>query len=184
MALYKSTGHGELSNTDPGVNSLELPAMPELVSVADRAWTAVATGQKVPGYETALDGSEAVIRDVISPTRYSELRLAQHSNGAWYITEVLQRPSLEDEGFGGTVRETASYPLDGKEHTTRTRTFGYFQDDKLLFPEPEVIFGEPVTNTVCERLLGQLREVMGEGQLEQSRASRRPGLLGWLNRNK
>jgi hypothetical protein len=177
MTLYRSIGSGEPEAIAPTVP--ELPHLPELASVADTAWTAVATGQGIRGYETIVDGGEAVIRDPISPTCYREIRLLQTDTGSWYITEVVQRPSLEIEGFAGVVRETIAYPLDGVEPTSRSRTFGRPQGHQLLFPDPEVAFGEPVTDVVCARLLDQLREVTGEQPLVARRSV--PRWRNWLH---
>lgn len=176
MSIYETFDN---SNHNMDQKGPELPHLPELIDAADQTWTAVANGQEIKGYDAGIEGGAAVVRDKISPTRHTELRLAQSAEGSWSVTEALQRPTLEDEGWAGTVRESRTYYLDGSP-TMYAKFQSRLENGKLIDLDPKVEHHEPVDDQTCQRLLGHLHEFLGED--EAARAPKGQGWLRWLGR--
>jgi hypothetical protein len=115
-----------------------------------------------PGFDTTVADGHVYVRKGLTPTRHIEVEVFEQG-GTWYVSERIQRPTLEDEGFGGTVRDTYTYPLNDHEPTTRTRETGVLSQTGLLVNNhEEAAFGDPLDGDACVHVLNSLRAITGE----------------------
>ena len=107
------------------------------------------------------------------------------------IVFQTQRPTYEDEGYGGTVRVTKEYPLAPGQPTSVKKEIGRKQDDGELgdvsLLEPQIIgepldSGEPEQLAEIESLIGAMRFIRGE--YNEGRPRTRAGWLVWLLQNR
>ncbi|HSX34757.1 MAG TPA: hypothetical protein VLF62_03895 [Candidatus Saccharimonadales bacterium] len=130
----------------------------------------VGTPDAFPGFNTTVADGHVYVQKELTPTRYIEVEVFQVDN-TWYVSERVQRPTLEDEGFGGTVRDTVTYPLNSYEPTTRTTEIGVLSQSGLLINNHEdAAFGHPLDTNACVHVFNSLRAITGEQPIVIPRA--------------
>jgi hypothetical protein len=165
-------------NQDPGTVGT-LPHLRPLVETTVQLHAQLAVGRpiEVPGITAEFHDEHAVITHSVSPTTHASVDIFC-VGGTWYIRQETQRPSLETEGMGATVREVKTYPLDEHEFATTERAIGRLQNGgEFAVTSQDVGVTEPLNDAVCVNLLESLRTVSGEYPLVQ-RAPKK----GWLRR--
>jgi hypothetical protein len=166
-------------NQDPGGVGT-LPHLRPLVETTVQLHAQLAVGRPVeaPGITAKFHDEHAVLTQKISPTTHASVDIFC-VGGTWYIRQETQRPSMETEGMGATVREIKTYPLAEHEFATAERAIGRLYDGgEFAASSHDIHVTEPLNDAVCMNLLDALRTVSGEYPLVQPRAPKK----GWLRR--